>query len=105
MQHPEPRYRAEGDLQRTRPIDAALKWILEHPATELLLDLVEISSFSKKQKRLSKHHKVLMAIEFPNVFVVSGSLGVEVRDHAEIRKPGGLPRWIVPAPVDFRSCV
>jgi len=104
MIHPDPRKRAERDLQRTRPIGSPMEWILLHPTIQLRAYFFEISRFAGQQVSLRQHHQVLMPVQLPDDFVVAREAGIEVWNAPEIERICFDASNVIAPPADLGAC-
>src|SRR5579863_2562364 len=99
--NPHPGECSKADLERTRPVDAAMKRIRGDPAFDLGPDLVQEAIVAREQKSLREQHQVLMAVQLPNDLMVSGLRRVQIRNAAEIVQTCFPAADIVAPPVDL----
>jgi hypothetical protein len=94
--YPEPGQRAEGDFERTGPIDANRVGVLALPVRPLGQDLVA-------ETGLRQCDKVLVAVQLPDDFVVADLIEVEEGDLVPRFARGALAMDGVEVPVDGGS--
>src|SRR5882672_1321141 len=75
--HPNPGHTAEGDLQRTTPVDPERVWVGFDPASELGDYFADIFFIVAEQPGLGQRDQVLVAIEFPSDLVVAHDREIE----------------------------
>src|SRR5579863_7612646 len=100
---PDPGESAESDFERAGPIDPALKRVLREPAFQFAFDLREKLLPARKQICLGQQNQVLVPVKLPDIFVVAGSGGVEVRYAAEKYCGSCHSAGVVAPPVDIRA--
>ena len=100
LPEPRPGEGAECHFQGAGPIDAAQEGIGVEPTGELGEGFLQVGSIAGEKPGLGEQRQVLMAIEFPNYFVVADLGEIEVRGAAEVRSAGGDSVQVVAAPVD-----
>jgi hypothetical protein len=81
---PDPVEGAEGDFESAGPVHAPLEGILFVPRGKLSSDGVEVIGPGIQAPRLSKENEMVVAVEFPEEFVVTSAGEVEVGDTAEV---------------------
>ena len=81
---PDPVEGAEGDFESAGPVHAPLEGILFVPRGKLGRDGVEVIGPGIKAPSLSKNNEMVVAIQFPEEFVITGAGEVEVGNTAEV---------------------
>src|ERR1700722_1153225 len=105
MVDPDPGQRAKRYFERTGPVGSAMKRIACDPAVDLRANLVQVSAVARQQIGLRQNNQMLMAIQFPDRFVVARARAIEVRNAAEVREPGFNAAHIVAPPANIGAGV
>src|SRR5579872_847725 len=105
MIDPKPRERAKRDFKRARPVDAAMERIRFRPRFDLGEDFGEICLVAREHKRLREQNQVLMTIQLPYDFVVTGTCRIEVGNAPKIIESRFAAAGVIASPVDRGSSV
>jgi hypothetical protein len=97
--NPYPRERPKGDLESARPIDSAHERVVVEPAADLSLSFLQEGLFLAELVRLSEEHQMLVSIQLPNLFVVTHTRGIEIRNSTEVRRAAIDAPAIIVAPM------
>src|SRR5579863_3684480 len=85
---PNPGQCSQGDFEGTGPISPQMKRVGPNPALELRLNFIWVPCVTRQQPGLRQNDQVLMAVQFPDHFVVAGARSVQVGDEAKISETG-----------------
>ena len=88
MPDPNPGPGAEGDFERAAPVNAAPRRIRGVPTGEKSCDAIQELAVLREAPGLGHGHQILVAIQFPDHFMVAGEGAVQIRDTPKVGRAG-----------------
>src|SRR2546423_8701438 len=73
MNRPDPRKRAQRELEHARPVDADERWIVGEPAFEIAQPGSAIFRIAGEPRGAPEDEPVLMAVQLPDDFVIAAT--------------------------------
>src|SRR2546430_13401546 len=73
MTRPDPRKRAQRELEHARPVDADERWIVGEPAFEIAQPGSAIFRIAGEPRGAPEDEPVLMAVQLPDDFVIAAT--------------------------------
>ncbi len=71
MKRPDPRYRAQGDLEAAHPIDTVARRVLRHPTLKMACEGRGVTLLAGQKIRDAEREEMLVAVDLPNDLLVA----------------------------------